>query len=114
MPSPPTPGSSQSAMNTLPSGATQTSEGRNQLRLLLPVVVVVGDEHGAEAVDARLVLVAEVVGDKLQVLAVEVAAPDGPRPAVGGVAPPDSPLAVGGPQPVYARVADAEVELVVR
>src|SRR5262249_6328158 len=80
-------------------------------RLLVAVVVVVGDEHGAEAIDAQLVLVAEVVGEQLQVLAARVAAPDRPRAAVG---------LVGGPlfavlidEPLHALVADAEVQLAV-
>src|SRR5204863_5023009 len=80
-------------------------------RLLVAVVVVVADEDVAEAVHARLVLVAEVVGDQLQVLAVEVAAPDGAGPAVGVVARPLAALAVAGLQVRNALVADAEVQL---
>src|SRR5439155_2376783 len=52
-------------------------------RLLVAVVVVVAQPDLAEAVDAALVVVAEVVGDQLQVLAVHVAPPDGAGPAVG-------------------------------
>src|SRR5262249_35878180 len=65
----------------------------------------------AETVHARLVLVAEVVADQLEVLAVEVAAPDGAGPAIGAVAAPDSALFVRGLQSVDAGVADGEVEL---
>src|SRR5262249_26914007 len=81
-------------------------------RLVVAVVVVVADEHGAEAVGAGLVLVAEIVGQQLQVLAVQVAAPVGAGPAVGTVASPGAALLVH--QALYALVADGEVKLVVR
>ena len=77
----------------------------------LPSSSLSRDEDGAEAIDARLVLVAEVVGDQFQVLAVQVAAPDGAGLAVGVVARPLAALAVGRLQAVHALVADAEVEL---
>src|SRR5262249_56210312 len=83
-------------------------------RLLVAVVVVVGEPDFAEAVDAALVVVAEVVGDQFEVLAVHVAAPDGAGPTVGCVALPDAAFAVAGLQPVHARVADGEIELPVR
>src|SRR5262249_52260298 len=82
-------------------------------RLLVAVVVVVGEPNFAETVDAALVVVAEVVGDQFQVLAVHVAAPNGAGPAVGGVAFPNAALAVTGLQPVHARVADGEIELAI-
>src|SRR5262249_7960100 len=80
-------------------------------RLLVAVVVVVADEDVAEAIDTRLVLVAEVVGDQLQVLAVEVAAPDGAGPAVGAVARPLAALAVGRLQAAHTRVTHREIQL---
>ena len=80
-------------------------------RLLLAVVVVVGDENGPETVHARLVLVAEVVGDQFEVRAVEFAAPDGAGLHVGVVAAELAALAVGALQVVDAGIADAEVEL---
>src|SRR5262249_50799745 len=82
-------------------------------RLLVAVVVVVGDEHGAEAVHAGLGLVAGVVRDQLQLAAVQLAAPDGAGLAVGVVAAPDL-LAALAAQAADALVADAEIELVVR
>src|SRR5262249_43122829 len=82
-------------------------------RLGAAVVVVVGEEHGAEAVDAQLVLVAEVVADLLQAGAVEVAAPVGAGPAVRAVAAPDATLFVAGLELADALVADGEVELAV-
>src|SRR5262249_10322717 len=78
------------------------------------VVVVVAGEDRAEAIDARLVLVAEVVGDQFQVLAVEVAAPDRAGPAIGVVAGPLAALPVRRLQGVHAGFADAELELAVR
>src|SRR5262245_61327556 len=83
-------------------------------RLLAAVVVVVRDEDGAEAIDARLIVVAEIVGEQLQVLAVEVAAPDGAGPAIGVVRGPLAALAIGRLQVLDARVADREIELHVR
>src|SRR5262249_46855984 len=68
----------------------------------------------AEAVDAALVVVAEVVGDQFEVLAVHIAAPDGPLLAVDGVAGELRALAVGGLQVLHALVADGEVKLAVR
>src|SRR5262249_4568524 len=59
-------------------------------RLLVAVVVVVAQPDFAEAIDAALIVVAEVVGDEFEVLAVHVAAPDGAGPAVGRVALPDT------------------------
>src|SRR5205085_2155216 len=73
-------------------------------RLLVAVVVVVRQEDAAETVNAALVVVAEIVGDQLQVLAVHVAAPDGAGPAVGVVAVPLSALAVARLQVLDARV----------
>ena len=83
-------------------------------RLLCAVVVVVGDEDVAKAVNAWLVFVAEVVRDQFQVLAVEVAAPDGACLAVGVVGGPLAALAVGALQAMDARIADAEIEFTVR
>src|SRR5262249_43336126 len=83
-------------------------------RLLVAVVIVVGEPDFAETVDAALVVVAEVVGDQFDVFAVHVAAPDGAGPAVGGVALPNAALAVAGLQPVHACVADGEIELPIR
>src|SRR5262249_37479974 len=83
-------------------------------RLLVAVVVVVGEPNFAKTVDAALVVVAEIVGDQFQVLAVHVATPDGAGPAVGGVADPLPPLAVAALNALHARVADGEIELPVR
>ncbi len=83
-------------------------------RLLAAVVVVVGEPNFAETVDAAFVIVAEVVGDQFQVLAVHVAAPDGAGPAIGAVRLPLAALAVARLQPVHAGVADGEIELAVR
>src|SRR5207249_4362611 len=83
-------------------------------RLLVAVVVVVREPDFAEAIDAALVVVAEVVGDQFQVGAVEVAPPDGAGPAIGVVARPRAALAVAGLQVLHALVADGEVQLAVR
>src|SRR5262249_44177703 len=80
-------------------------------RLLVAVVVVVRDEDVAEAIDARFVFVAEIVGDQFQVFAVHVAAPDGAGPTIGRIAGPLLALAVGGLQTLHTGIADAEVEL---
>src|SRR5262249_15941542 len=63
-------------------------------RLLAAVVVVVGEPDFAEAVHAAFVVVAEVVGNQFQVLAVDVAAPDGAGAAIGVVRFPLAALAV--------------------
>src|SRR5262249_6630576 len=65
-------------------------------------------------IDARLVVVAEVVGDEFQVGAVHVAAPDGAGLAVGVVRLPLAALAVGRLQSVHTLIADGEVKLAVR
>ncbi len=83
-------------------------------RLLVAVIVVVGNEDVAEAVHARLIVVAEVVRDQLQVPAVEVATPDRAALAVGMVGGPLASFAIGALQIVHALIADAEIELAVR
>jgi len=57
-------------------------------RLLIAVVVIVGDEDRAEAIDAGLVFVPEIMGDQFEVLAVLIAAPDRARSAIGLVTGP--------------------------
>src|SRR5260370_42390649 len=79
-------------------------------RLLVAVVVVVGGEDGAEAIDARLVLVAEVMGDQFEVLAVQVAAPDGAGPAIGVVARPFPALAGAALEGLHALAAARAIE----
>src|SRR5262245_37568136 len=83
-------------------------------RLLVAVVVIVGNENVAEAIHARLIVIAEVVRDQLEILAVKVAAPDSATLAIGVVGRPLTALAVGALQIVDALVADAEIELAVR
>src|ERR1700737_1953015 len=77
-------------------------------RLLVAVVVIVRNEDGAEAIDARLILVAEIMGDQLQIFTVHVAAPDRAGPAIGVVRGPLAALTVRALQVLHALVADTE------
>lgn len=79
-------------------------------RLLVAVIVVVGDEDIPEAVDGGHVIVAEVVGDQFQVPAVHVASPDRAGAQGCGVACERFALAVAGLEVAHARVADREIE----
>ncbi len=83
-------------------------------RLLVAVVVVVGNEDVAEAVHARLIVIAEIVRDQFEVLAVEIAAPDGAALAIGMVGRPLAALAIGALEIVDTLVADAQIELAIR
>src|ERR1700674_768669 len=99
---------------TRPVAVISTRHYVANARLLIAVIVVVGDEDVAKAVHARLILVAEVVSDQFEILAVEIAAPDGAALAIGVVGGPLPALAIGALQVVYALVADAEIKLTVR
>src|SRR5262245_38601921 len=79
--------------------------------LLAAIVIVVGDEHGAEAVDRRFVLVAEVMGQEFQPTAIGVAPPDGACLTISLVGVPN--LAVLILEVLHSLVADAEVELAI-
>src|SRR5262249_9656497 len=83
-------------------------------RLLIAVVVVVGNENVAKAIYAGLVFVPEIMGNQLQVFSIQVAAPDRAALAIGVVRFPLSPLAVAALQAIHALVADAEIQLAVR
>ncbi len=83
-------------------------------RLLIAVVVIVGDENRAEAIDARLVFIAEIVGDQFEVLAIHVTTPDRAGAAIGVVAGPALAFAVGRLEIVHSLIANAKVELPIR
>lgn len=88
--------------------------------LLVAIIVVVGGEHGAEAVDGGFVLVTEVVGKEFEVGAIGIASPHGACLAIGAVGAPDFlarlrflVLAVGREEVLDTLIADAEVELAI-
>ena len=82
--------------------------------LHIAIIIVVGDEQFAKAVDGGHVVVAEVVGQQLEVLAVGIAAPDGAGAAVCTVGVMDLALAVAAFQIAHAGVTDAEIEAAIR
>src|SRR5437867_295799 len=80
-------------------------------RLLIAVVVVIRDKNGPETIHARLVLVAEVVSQEFDVLAVEITAPDGAGPAIAAVGRPSFSVLID--DPTHSLIADAEIQFTI-
>ena len=57
-------------------------------RLLIPIIIVITNENGAITINRRHVIVTKIMGDKLKVVTIEIATPNGSCPEIRSIGSP--------------------------